>query len=120
MALLVLYWAGWETYFKSDLLCQTVWGGLLGKRSKNKIENMKIYVKNVRTLEQAFISGVAALVALKTDTPNFPIFMLCHVTFAALAPMMCLLARVISYKPFSFQIVMLVSAFLRLLSQKST
>lgn len=59
---------GWETYFKSDILCQAVWGALL-----------------------AFISGVAAIVALKTDTPNFPIFMLCHVTFAALAPMMCLL-----------------------------
>ena len=68
LALLVLYWIGWETYFKSDLLCQAVWGGFL-----------------------AFISGVAAIVALKTDTPNFPIFMLCHVTFAALAPMMCLL-----------------------------
>ena len=67
-ALLILYWVGLETYFKSDILCQAVWGGVLG-----------------------FISGVAAIVALKTDTPNFPIFMLCHVTFAALAPMMCLL-----------------------------
>merc|ERR1712130_26980 len=29
LALLVLYWIGWETYFKSDLLCQAVWGGFL-------------------------------------------------------------------------------------------
>ena len=25
-ALLILYWVGLETYFKSDILCQAVWG----------------------------------------------------------------------------------------------
>jgi hypothetical protein len=68
LSLLILYWIGWNTYFKSDLLAQAIWGAFL-----------------------AFISGVAAIVAIKTETPNFPIFMLCHVTFAILAPMMCLL-----------------------------
>ena len=45
--------------FKSDVLGQAIWGGLLG-----------------------MASGIAALVAMMTKTDNFPMFMTCHYTFA--------------------------------------
>ena len=44
--------------FKSDVLGQAIWGGLLG-----------------------LASGIAALVAMMTKTDNFPMFMTCHYTF---------------------------------------
>lgn len=68
IAFLVFYWTGYNVIFQSDVLGQAVWGGLLG-----------------------FASGVAALVAMKTQSEDFPIFMICHATFALLSPMMCML-----------------------------
>ena len=59
LGFLVFYWNGYNVMFKSDVLGQAIWGGLLG-----------------------FASGVAALVAMMTKTDNFPMFMTCHYTFA--------------------------------------
>ncbi|CAG5105457.1 Oidioi.mRNA.OKI2018_I69.chr1.g2142.t1.cds [Oikopleura dioica] len=71
-SLLGLYWAGIPfSHFKSDLLCQALWGGLL-----------------------ALISGISALIARNKDSSminDFPLLIMCHITFAALAAMMCLL-----------------------------
>ena len=83
MGFLILYWLGWDVFFKSDVLGQAIWGGLLG-----------------------IASGLAALFAMKKQTDDFAIFMICHATFALLSPMMCMLVvpvmthRVIHFKGF--------------------